>query len=30
VGLEGVRGVVADSEADSRHTLGVCLEHQIH
>ena len=30
LGLEGVRGVVADSEAYSRHTLGVCLEHQIH
>src|SRR5499425_3327686 len=30
LGLEGVRGVVADSKAYSRRTLGVCLEHQIH
>ena len=28
LGLEGVRGVVADSKAYSRRTLGVCLEHQ--
>jgi transposase len=30
LGLEGVRGVVADSKAYSRRTLGVCLEHRIH
>jgi transposase len=30
LGLEGVRGVVADSKAYSRRTLGVCLEHQLH
>jgi transposase len=29
LGLEGVRGVVADSKAYSRRTLGVCLEHQV-
>jgi transposase len=29
LGLEGVRGVVADSKAYSRRTLGVCLEHKI-
>jgi transposase len=29
LGLEGVRGIVADSKAYSRRTLGVCLEHQI-
>ena len=29
LGLEGVRGVVADSKAYSRRTLGVCLEHGI-
>src|SRR5499427_7605048 len=28
-GLEGVRGVVADSKAYSRRTLGLCLEHGI-
>jgi transposase len=27
LGLEGVRGLVADSKAYSRRTLGVCLEH---
>src|SRR5499427_8010771 len=27
--LEGVRGIVADSKAYSRRTLGVCLEHKI-
>jgi hypothetical protein len=25
LGLEGVRGIVADSTADSRRTLGLCL-----
>src|SRR5919202_2103337 len=30
LGLEGVRGVVADSKAYSRRTLGVCLERQVH
>src|SRR6266700_4233601 len=29
LGLEGVRGLVADSKAYSRRTLGVCLEHKI-
>jgi transposase len=29
LGLEGVRGVVADSKAYSRRTLGVCLEHRL-
>ena len=29
LGLEGVRGVVADSKAYSRRTLGLCLEHQV-
>ena len=29
LGLEGVRGLVADSKAYSRRTLGVCLEHGI-
>jgi transposase len=29
LGLEGMRGVVADSKAYSRRTLGVCLEHQV-
>ena len=29
LGLEGMRGVVADSKAYSRRTLGVCLEHKI-
>src|SRR5262245_9582392 len=28
LGLEGVRGIVADSKASSRRTLGVCLEHK--
>jgi transposase len=28
LGLEGVRGVVADSKVYSRRTLGVCLEHR--
>jgi transposase len=27
LGLEGVRGIVADSKAYNRRTLGVCLEH---
>ena len=27
LGLEGVRGIVADSKAYSRRTLGLCLEH---
>jgi transposase len=30
LGLEGMRGIVADSKAYSRRTLGVCLEHQVH
>ena len=30
LGLEGLRGIVADSKAYSRRTLGVCLEHQVH
>jgi hypothetical protein len=29
LGLEGVRGIVADSKVYSRRTLGVCLEHKI-
>jgi transposase len=29
LGLEGVRGIVAESKAYSRRTLGVCLEHQV-
>src|SRR2546426_8077501 len=29
LGLEGVQGIVADSKAYSRRTLGVCLEHKI-
>jgi transposase len=29
LGLEGVRGIVADSQAYSRRTLGVCLEHKV-
>jgi len=29
LGLEGVRGIVADSKAYSRRTLGLCLEHTI-
>ena len=29
LGLEGVRGIVADSKAYSRRTLGLCLEHKI-
>jgi transposase len=29
LGLEGVRGIVADSKASSRRTVGVCLEHKI-
>src|SRR5262245_1343505 len=29
LGLEGVRGLMADSKAYSRRTLGVCLEHGI-
>ena len=28
LGLEGVRGIVADSKASSRRTLGVGLEHK--
>jgi transposase len=28
LGLEGMRGIVADSKAYSRRTLGLCLEHQ--
>ena len=28
LGLEGVRGIVADSKAYSRRTLGLCLEHR--
>jgi len=27
LGLDGVRGIVADSKAESRRTLGLCLEH---
>jgi len=30
LGLEGRRGIVADSKASSRRTLGVCLERQVH
>src|SRR5262245_9536082 len=30
LGLEGMRGIVADSKAYSRRTLGMCLEHQVH
>src|SRR5499427_1241039 len=30
LGLEGLRGIVADSKAYSRRTLGVCLERQVH
>jgi transposase len=29
LGLEGIRGIVADSQAYSRRTLGWCLEHRI-
>ena len=29
LGLEGMRGMVADSKAYSRRTLGLCLEHKI-
>src|SRR5262245_16798508 len=29
LGLEGVRGIVADSQAYSRRTLGMCLEHKV-
>src|SRR5256712_3349476 len=29
LGLEGGRGIVADSKAYSRRTLGVCLEHKV-
>jgi transposase len=29
LGLEGVRGIVADSKASSRRTLGLCLEHKV-
>jgi transposase len=29
LGLDGVRGIVADRKASSRRTLGVCLEHQV-
>jgi len=29
LGLEGVRGIVANSKAYSRRTLGVCIEHKI-
>src|SRR5262245_1106845 len=29
LGLEGVRGIVADSKAESRRTLGVCLEQKV-
>jgi transposase len=29
LGLEGVQGIVADSKAYSRRTLGMCLEHKI-
>src|SRR5215217_4160766 len=29
LGLEGVRGIVADSKAYSRRTLGLCLEHKL-
>ena len=30
LGLEGMRGIVADSKAYSRRTLGVCFERQVH
>jgi transposase len=30
LGLEGMRGIVADRKASSRRTLGVCLERQVH
>jgi transposase len=30
LGLAGMRGIVADSKAYSRRTLGVCLERQVH
>jgi transposase len=30
LGLAGMRGIVADSKASSRRTLGVCLERQVH
>ena len=30
LGLAGRRGIVADSQASSRRTLGVCLERQVH
>jgi transposase len=30
LGLEGMRGIVADSKAYSRRTLGMCLERQVH
>jgi hypothetical protein len=29
LGLEGMRGIVADRKASSRRTLGVCIEHKI-
>ena len=29
LGLEGMRGIVADSKASSRRTLGVCLEPKV-
>src|SRR5215213_2606342 len=29
LGLEGMRGIVADSKAYSRSTLGICLEHKV-
>jgi Domain of unknown function (DUF4277) len=29
LGLEGRRGIVADSKASSRRTLGMCLEHKV-
>jgi transposase len=29
LGLEGMRGIVADSKASSRRTLGLCLERQV-
>jgi transposase len=29
LGLDGVRGIVADSQGDSRRTLGLCLERRI-
>jgi hypothetical protein len=30
LGLEGMRGIVADSKASRRRTLGMCLERQVH